>query len=142
MHISNKCSVAVHCLLFIHEYGAQTRVTSELLSKSTGSNPVTIRSILSALKKAGILSCLPGTGGATLSCPPEEIDLCRVCSALEPDFAEKLIGVHSQPSQLCPVGRDIHRVLENTYRHVQEDLRASLRSITLADVIADYHQSP
>ena len=142
MHISNKCSVAVHCLLFIHEYGQQTRVTSELLSKSTGSNPVTIRSILSALKKAGVLSIPSGTGGAVLSCPPEEIDLCRVCSALEPDFAEKLVGVHAQPSQLCPVGRDIHRVLGNVYCRVQEDLRASLRSITLADVIADYHQSP
>lgn len=52
MHISTKCSVAIHCLVFIHEYGEKRKVTSELLSLSTGSNPVTIRNILSALKKA------------------------------------------------------------------------------------------
>lgn len=52
MHVSNKCSIAIHCLIFIHEYGAENKVTSELLSFSTGCNPVTIRGILSALKKA------------------------------------------------------------------------------------------
>ena len=58
MHISTKCSVAIHCLVFIYEYGECKKVTSELLSLSTGSNPVTIRNILSALKKDGILSML------------------------------------------------------------------------------------
>lgn len=51
MHISNKCSIAVHCLVFLSEYGEREKVTSELLSCSTGCNPVTIRNILSALKK-------------------------------------------------------------------------------------------
>ena len=50
MHISNKCSIAVHCLIFIFEYGTEKKVTSELLSLSTGCNPVTIRNILSALR--------------------------------------------------------------------------------------------
>ena len=30
MHISNKCSIAIHCLIFIHEYEHETKVTSEL----------------------------------------------------------------------------------------------------------------
>ena len=47
MHISNKCSIAVHCLIFINEYGKEKKVTSELLSLSTGCNPVTIRNIIS-----------------------------------------------------------------------------------------------
>lgn len=46
MHISNKCSIAVHCLVFLSEYGEKEKVTSELLSCSTGCNPVTIRNIL------------------------------------------------------------------------------------------------
>ena len=54
MHISNKCSIAVHCLIFIYEYGEEKKVTSELLSLSTGCNPVTIRNIISAMKKDGI----------------------------------------------------------------------------------------
>ena len=69
MHISMKCSVAIHCLIFIYEYGGSKKVTSQLLSLSTGSNPVIIRNILSALKKEGIVSVKPGTGGTEISCP-------------------------------------------------------------------------
>ena len=53
MQISMKCSVAVHCLIFIHEARGRVKVTSTLLSQSTGCNPVVIRNTLSALKKPG-----------------------------------------------------------------------------------------
>lgn len=141
MHVSTKCSIALHCLIFLHEYGEQGRVTSQLLAKSTGVNPVTIRTILSALKKDGVIDVRPGTGGATLLVPPEEISLFRVTQALEPDFLAKLIGVHPRPSDLCPVGRNIHDVLESSYAQVRADMRRSLEGITLADVLDDYHRT-
>ena len=53
MRLSARCSVALHCLIFISEYENQTKVTSELLAKSTGCNSAAIRSILNALKKQG-----------------------------------------------------------------------------------------
>lgn len=139
MHISTKCSVAIHCLVFIHEYGEQKKVTSELLSLSTGSNPVTIRNILSALKKEGILYVKFGTGGATINCPLIEINLYRICKAIEPDFLSKLIGVHALPSPLCPVGKNIHAVLDSSYKKIKEDLYRSLQRITMEDIIDDYH---
>lgn len=139
MHISTKCSIAIHCLIFIYEYGEKNKVTSELLSRSTGINPVTIRNIFRALKKEGILSIQPGTGGATLCCPPHEINLYRVCNALEPGFLSKLIGIHSHPSDLCPVGRNILPVLNHSYQKIQEDLRGSLEHITLSSILTDYH---
>ena len=139
MHISAKCSVAVHCLIFIHEYGEKQKVTSELLSLSTGSNPVTIRNIMSALKKDSVICVKPGTGGATLNCPPDKITIYRVCRAIEPGFTSKLIGIHPLPSLLCPVGKNIHRVLDRSYEKIRDDLCESLKSITLEDVIADYH---
>ena len=141
MHISTKCSVAIHCLVFIHEYGNTHKVTSALLSESSGVNSVTIRNILSALKKNGIISIKAGTGGATLNCPLPEITLYRICKAIEPDFTAKLIGIHTQPSSLCPVGKNIHTVLGSSYRKIQDDLCHSLEQITLAEIIADYHQS-
>ena len=70
MQISMKCSIAVHCLIFIHETAGKIRVTSTLLAKSTGCNPVVIRNIFSAMKKAGILSVSHGAAGAELSMPP------------------------------------------------------------------------
>lgn len=138
MHISTKCSIALHCLVFIYEYGNTTRVTSQLLAKSTGVNPVTIRTILSALKKAGIIDVRAGTGGTTLAQDPAKITVLRVTEALEPDFLIKLIGVHPSPSELCPVGRTIHKVLDHTYEQVRQDMRHSLEQITLADVLDSY----
>ena len=89
MHISNKCSIAVHCLIFLSEYGEREKVTSELLSCSTGCNPVTIRNILSALKKDEIITVKPGTGGAALALPPEKIDLYRICAGQNLRYVEK-----------------------------------------------------
>lgn len=140
MHISTKCSVAIYCLIFIYEYSEKQKVTSELLSLSTGINPVTIRTIFSALKKDAIISIRTGTGGATLNCSPNEIRLYRICKAIEPDFPFKLIGIHPLPSPLCPVGRNIHSVLDSSYQKVRDDLGSSLQRITLEDVLADHHR--
>ena len=139
MYISTKCSIAVHCLIFISEYGKTRKVTSKLLSLSTGSNPVTIRNIISSLKKEGILSVKSGTGGATLNCLLEEITLYRICHALEPDFHGKLIGIHPAPSPLCPVGKNIHRVLDISYTDIRKDLRNSLQNISMKEILENYH---
>ncbi len=140
MHISTKCSVAIHCLVFICEYGESKKVTSELLSLSTGVNPVTIRNIVSALKKDGILSVKFGTGGTTLNCSLDEITLYRICNAIEPNFLNKLIGIHASPSCLCPVGRNIHGVLDSSYQNVREDLQKSLQNISMEEIMDKYHQ--
>lgn len=139
MHISKKCSIAIHCLVFISEYGRQKRVTSELLSLSTGCNPVTIRNILSSLKKADIIAVPSGTGGATIRGPLQEISLYQICQAVEPDAVSRLMGRHSSPSPLCPVGKNIGHVLDKTYLTLQNSLTGSMKSITLQDMVDEYH---
>ena len=140
MHISTKCSVAIHCLIFIFEYGDTQKVTSDLLSLSTGINPVTIRKIISSLKKDGIISVKFGTGGTTLNCLPNEITLYRICKAIEPNFASKLIGLHPLPSPLCPIGKIIHNVLDCSYQKISNDLCESLKNITFENIISAYHK--
>lgn len=139
MHISSKCSIAVHCLVFIHEYGEENRVTSELLALSTGCNPVTIRNIISAMKKDGIIDVKPGTGGATLAAPLQHISLYRICAAVEPRAIEKMIRIHSAPSPFCPVGRNISGVLDQTYATLRENLIDSMKSVTMDAIVTDYH---
>lgn len=140
MHISNKCSVAIHCLIFISEFGKENKVTSELLSLSTGCNPVTIRNLLSGMKKEGIVAVKQGTGGATLAMEPREITVYRICMAVEPEAIDRMISIHATPSALCPVGRNIGAVLEDTYHTLKEDLIASMQSVTLEQILADYHE--
>ena len=100
---------------------------------------MTIRGILSALKKSGVLYVKSGTGGATLAAEPEDITLYRICTAVEPDAIDKMIGIHSSPSAFCPVGRKIQSVLDDTYEELKTDVIASMKSITLDKILADYH---
>ena len=94
MQLSMKCSIAVHCLIFIHEAKGIARVTSPLLAESTGCNPVIIRNVISSLKKAGIITVARGTGGAELCMDPSEITLFMIYNALEPKGLSSLIGIH------------------------------------------------
>lgn len=139
MYISNKCSIAVHCLLFITEYGEKKKVTSKLLSLSTGCNPVTIRNMISAMKKDGMIHVKFGTGGATLAVPIQDITLYRICEAVDPTAIDHMIGIHPAPSPFCPVGKNIRNVLDLTYETLKKDLIISMKSVTMEKILADYH---
>ena len=139
MHISNKTSIAIHCLIFINEYGDQTKVTSELLGLSSGCNPVTIRNIISSLNKDGMINVKFGTGGSKIVVPLNEISLYRVCSVVDPDALDKMIGIHTKPSPLCPVGKSINRILSKAYDKVKQDMIQSMKQITLDTMVDDFH---
>lgn len=139
MQISMKCSVAVHCLIFIHEAKGIAKVTSNLLAESTGSNPVVIRNILSALKKAGLITVRRGTGGAELCTDPSQITLYQIYSALEPDGVTSMIGIHLCQDRPCPVAKNIRRVLEKPYQKIEDAVEKTMESITLQSMIDDFH---
>ncbi|MBR1615512.1 MAG: Rrf2 family transcriptional regulator [Treponema sp.] len=139
MHVSNKLSIAIHCLISINEFGDEKKVTSELLAFSTGCNPVTIRNIISSLNKGGIIEVRFGTGGTKIAVPLKEISLYRICSVVEPDAVDKMIGIHNKPSSLCPVGKNIAPVLADAYGKIKRDLIESMKSITLDMLVDDFH---
>jgi Rrf2 family protein len=141
MQLSMKCSVAVHCLIFIHEARGIAKVTSALLAQSTGTNPVVIRNILSALKKAGIITVARGTGGAELCRDPEDITLYQIYSALEPEGITSLIGIHPCSQRPCPVARNIQKVLAGPYHQIETSIQAAMEGITLASMLEDFHRS-
>ncbi len=141
MQLSMKCSVAVHCLIFIHETGEKVRVTSPLLAQSTGCNPVVIRNILSALKKAGLITVVRGAGGAKLCRAPSEITLYQIYSALEPNGLSSMIGIHACAGRPCPIAQNIHSVLQAPYRKIEDAVRQTMESITLESMIEDYHNN-
>lgn len=139
MQISMKCSVAVHCLIFIHEAKGVAKVTSTLLAESTGCNPVVIRNILSALKKAGLITVPRGTGGAELCADPTQITLYQIYSALEPEGVTSLIGIHPCQGRPCPVARNIRKVLQTPYRKIENAVKETMESITLQSMLDDFH---
>lgn len=140
MQISMKCSVAVHCLIFINEAKGKVRVTSKLLSQSTGCNPVVIRNVFSALKKAGIITVARGTGGAELCRKPSEITLYMIYQALEPDGLSSLIGIHSCEDRACPVAQNIRQVLQGPYKKIEDSIQTTMEGITLESMIEEFHR--
>lgn len=140
MQISMKCSVAVHCLIFINEAKGKIRVTSNLLAQSTGCNPVVIRNVFSALKKAGMITVARGAGGAELCKPLSEITLYMIYQALEPDGLSSLIGIHPCEGRACPVAQNIHQVLEGPYQKIEDSIRKTMEEITLESMIEEFHR--
>lgn len=138
MQISMKCSIAVHCLIFIHEAKGIAKVTSNLLSESTGCNPVVIRNILSALKKAGLITVARGTGGAELCVDPSQITLYQIYTALEPDGITSLIGIHPCEGRSCPVAQNIRKVLQKPYHKIEDAIKEAMESVTLQSMIDEF----
>lgn len=139
MQISMKCSIALHCLIFINEAHGRVKVTSELLSESTGINAVIIRNILSSLKKAGIINVARGTGGAELNLSPDSINLYMVYSAVEPEGLSSLIGIHNCKDRKCPVAKNIDKILHKPYMQIEESIINTMKEISLTSLINDYH---
>ena len=139
MQISMKCSIAIHCLIFIYEAKGIAKVTSNLLAESTGCNPVIIRNIISSLKKAGLISVARGTGGAELCMQPSEITLYQIYNALEPDGLSSLIGIHPCKDRKCPVAQNIQKVLQSPYQKIEDSIKETMKNITLQSMIDDFH---
>ncbi len=140
MRLNTKYSIALHCLIFIEEYQSKTKVTSELLAKSTGCNSSAIRAILNTLQKADIISVKRGVGGAYLNRDPRDLNIWEIYKAIEPNGLKNLIGLHPNPSEKCPVGNKIRTVLEEPYVEVGEALRVAMEDISLQHIIDNYHK--
>ena len=113
MQIASKFTVAIHIITCIDVFGEQMRVTSDFLSGSTGVNAVIIRNVLAQLRSAGIVNTRQGSGGAHLAKPLNEITLYDVYMAVEcVDNDEGLFHFHENPNAKCPVGRNIHKVMD------------------------------
>lgn len=140
MQLSMKCSIAVHCLIFIHEAKGRAKVTSTLLSQSTGSNPVIIRNILSALKKADLITVPLGTGGAELAKDPKQISLYDIYHALEPDGLSSVIGIHDCGQRVCPVAQNIAFVLQEPYEQIENSIKKTMQSISFQSMLDRFHE--
>lgn len=138
MQISSRFTIATHMLIIIALRGKESKVTSDFLAASVGINPVIIRKTLSQLKKAELISVARGTGGAEIIKDLEDISLLDVYQAVE-CLGKKgqLFSFHDNPNPDCPVGANIHRVLDEKLDKIQEAMEEELSQTSLARVVAD-----
>lgn len=137
MQISSRFTIAVHMFACIDTFKDDCKITSDFLASSVNVNPVIIRKILSQLKNAGLVEVQRGSGGTSIPKPLEEISFLDIYFAVECIDNGELFHFHENPNPKCPVGRNIHNVLDNKLEQVQKALENELQKITLADIIRD-----
>ena len=137
MQITSKFTAAVHILTCIDIFDGQMRVTSDVLSGSTGVNAVIVRNVLGQLRTAGIVETRQGSGGAHFAKALDEITLYDIYKAVDRVDDEGLFHFHENPNVECPVGRNIHKAMDGRLEAAQEALENELKSTTLAQVVAD-----
>lgn len=134
MKISSRFTVAVHIISLI--YIAKGNVcTSEWIAASVNTNPVVIRRIIGMLKNAGLVNVHSGAGGAYILKDLRQITLLDIYNAVEVVDEDGLFQLHQSPNPKCPVGANIHSVLELILSKAQSAMEQVLKNITMKDII-------
>ena len=137
MQISSRFTIAVHVLICIETFKNDHKVTSDFLASSVNVNPVVIRRLLQQLKKAGIVKVVRGSGGTDVEKPLNEITLLDIYNAVECVEEGKLFHFHENPNPLCPVGKNIHAILDIRLEKIRKAMEKELESVTIQDVMKD-----
>ena len=142
MQIGSKFTIGVHIITAIDYFKELDRVNSEFLAGSIGVNPVIVRTVISQLREAGLVKTQRGSSGAEPAKSLNEITLYDIYRAVgSVDEKEGLFHFHEQPNPDCPVGRNIHRVLDQRLVDAQKAMEERLKTTTLADIAEDTKQA-
>lgn len=137
MQISSRFTIAIHMLACMDVFKDEYKVTSDFLASSINVNPVIIRKILSQLKDAGLIEVKRGPGGASIAKPLDEITFFDVYQSVDCIEENTLFHFHENPNPDCPVGKNIHQILDDKLLRIQAAMEQELKSITLAEMKTD-----
>ena len=127
MQISSRFTVALHIFTCVETFKDEHKVTSDFLAGSIGTNPVIIRRILTQLQGAGLITVARGTGGIEPAKELKDISFYDVYQAIEPLEGGELFHFHENPSPQCPVGRNIHALLDGKLKAIQNAMEEEMR---------------
>ena len=131
MQISSRFTIALHIFTCVEVFKDEYRITSDFLAGSINTNPVIIRKILTKLKSAGLITVARGTGGIEVTKPLKEITFYDVYMAIEPLEDNELFNFHKNPNKECPVGKNIHKLLDSKLETIQKAMEDEMKKYTL-----------
>lgn len=138
MKYSVKFSDAIHILVYI-EMLQGTDLSSEVIAKSVNANPVSVRRIMSSLKKADLITSQSGKANPKLGRDPENISFYDIYQAI--DEEQQIFRVDEKTAPACIVGGNIQGVLAEKYNQLQRSVELEMQQINLADIIHSVSQS-
>ena len=137
MKYSTKVSDAVHILAFI-VLNPKGSLSSESIAESVRTNPGCVRQIMSALRKADLLSSVKGRPRPSLARDPSAITLLDIYRAVEGDKPLLHPDTHTNPG--CDVGVDIQLAVRDCFDQVQETAEQEMQNITLQQILDQYEK--
>ena len=136
MQISSRFTIAIHIFTCVEVFKEDYSVTSDFLSGSINVNPVVIRRILQQLTGAGLIEVKRGKGGGiSIKKPLDEITFYDIYKAVECVENGELFHFHENPNPECPVGKNIHAVLDDKLNDIQASMENNMKKKTIADVV-------
>lgn len=135
MQFSSKLAVSTHILLAIIEFDGKAKTTSTFLAGSVNANPVIVRNMLLMLQEAGFIKTKAGVGGSEMAMDPKDITLRDVLLAVEKDT--EFFKFHENPNPNCPVGRNVHALLDDKLADAKDAMLEELSKTTLSDLAKD-----
>jgi Rrf2 family protein len=113
-------------------------VTSEVLARAMGTNPVVVRRVMAGLREQGYVRSEKGHGGGwTLARDLTEITLRDIYEALGRPTLLAMGNRTEAPG--CLVEQAVNAALDTAFREAEALLLSRLGGVTLAALSADFH---
>lgn len=135
MQFSSRFTIATHILVCVAVFQDKQKVTSNFLAGSIQVNPVIVRNTLSLLSDAGLVDVKAGVGGAFLKKAAGDITLLDIFKAVEKE--ESLFHFHENPNPQCPVGKNIHNVMDKRIVDIQSAMEKQMAETTLEQLVRE-----
>ena len=137
MKYSTRLSDAVHILAFI-ALNPNGSLSSSSIAESIHTNPGCVRQLMSALRRAGLISSVKGHPRPALTRIPALITLLDVYRAVEGEKPLLHLDTHTNPE--CGVGIYIQLSLQDFFDQIQESSEKEMKSVTLQDILERYQE--
>lgn len=137
MKKDNKLSGVLHVLLHMAEY--KKPVTSEVLAKAMGTNPVVVRRVMSGLREQGYVRSEKGHGGGwEIAFDLSKVTLHDIYNAIGKPSLLAMSNRTEMPG--CLVEQAVNASLNKAFSDAEELLLKRFGEVTLAMLSADFHQ--
>jgi Rrf2 family protein len=131
--VNQQFTFAVHIMTAL-AFSPGEVIGSQTLAASVNTNPVVVRRLLLALRRAGLIETFTGKrGGARLRKKPSRISLVDIYDALEP---RPVILVNERKAlRQCDVSCNMKSIMTSVAESTDQVVRKHLRGITLVQLV-------
>ena len=135
--VNQQFTFAVHIMIAL-AFSPEEVIGSQTLAASVNTNPVVVRRLLLALRRARLIETFAGKhGGARLRKKPNRISLVDIYDAVE---SRPVILINERKAlRQCRVSCNMKSIMSGVAESTEQAVREHLRGITLAQLVHKVH---